>query len=190
MKKSLILLIAVAACAAMVLAACHKEAPESSSNSEESSTSTESSEISSEPTSEPSSQEESSVQGGQVIIYNPDEDTASATSIDTDGQSLDEALIAALNETYAVEDYTISVNEILHDGNGITIDFTEQSIPLAGLGSSEESACLRSIGETFFQNYPEAELIYFTVDGSPYISGHLELAEGEPYMDRSMTEKS
>lgn len=191
MKKKLLLLLALASAAALVLSACSKKNVEESS--EEVPSSQESSTLEESSAPEESGKDASAPSQGQVIIYDPETETASDTTVSTDGKSLNEVLVDGLNETYAIEtgeeSYKIVLNKVEVKDNAIHIDFASGSIPLAGVGSSEEGACLRSIAETFLQNYPEAELVYFTVEGGIYSSGHLEFAEGEPFMDRSMMDK-
>ena len=156
-----------------------------------------SSEISSEPTSVPSSQpadkpapessseEPSEPEEGEVAVFDPETQTTSSEVIDAE-EDLDAALVKALNAALGFDGHEIKVNDVMLENGNLTIDLAEDSMPLVGVGSSGEAACLKSIAVTFLKNYPEAELVYFTVDGGIYSSGHMEFAPGEPYMDRSM----
>lgn len=210
MKKKALLVLALASAAALVLAACGKKAVEESSEEmsavpssltsaessapEEGSKPEESSKSEESGASPESGTEAFTPSQGQVIIYDPETETASDTTVPTDGRELNEVLVEQLNRTYSVksgeQEYKIDLNKVEIQDSAIYIDFASGSIPLVGVGSSEESACLRSIAETFLQNYPDADLIYFTVDGGIYSSGHLEFGEGEAFMDRSMMTKS
>ena len=186
------LMITLAALCVLSLTACMQKIDTSRPVS---SRPAESSEISSEPAStpsqpaskpaEPSSEVSSEPEEGELIVYDPETDTTVSEVIDAE-DDLDTALVKALNEALAFDSYEIKVNSITVENGGMTIDLAEDSMPLVGVGSSGESACLRSIAVTFLKNYPEADLVYFTVDGGIYSSGHLEFRAGEPYMDRSM----
>ena len=192
MKKKYLMMLALAASAVLLLASCGKKPAETGGESSEtSSSSAVSSEVqSSAPasSSSESSKESEPPRSAQIIVYDIETETANNFSVEV-ADDLDQALVDSLNETYGNDEYAIRLNSVTLEDGALTIDFAGDSVPLVGAGSSTESSCLRSIAETFLQNYPEAELVYLTVDGGSYSSGHLEFGEGEPFMDRSMMEK-
>ena len=140
---------------------------------------------SSEPASELSSLPEPEPEEGEVTVFDPETQTTETEIIEAE-EDLDTARVNALNGALGLAEYPIIVNNVTLKDGGLTIDLDENSAPLVGVGSSGEAACLKSIAVTFLKNYPEAELVYFTVEGGIYSSGHIEFAPGEPYMDRSM----
>ena len=192
MKKKAWMLAALTIFALLLMASCGKKPSEAGGESSEaSSSSAVSSEVqSSAPASSSpeSSKENEPPRSAQIIVYDIETETADNFSIEVT-DDLDQALVDSLNETYGNDGYAIRLNSVTLKDGALTIDFAGDSVPLVGAGSSTESSCLRSIAETFLQNYPEAELVYLTVDGGIYSSGHLEFGEGEPFMDRSMMEK-
>lgn len=195
MKKILLMMLALLV--TLSLAACmqkidtHKPVsrPESSSEISSEPSSEPVPEVSkpapSEPVSEPSSEESVQPEEGEVAIFDPVTQTTASETVEAE-DDLDTALVNALNGALGLAEYPIKVNSVTLDGGDLTIDLAEDSAPLMGVGSSGEAACLKSIAVTFLKNYPEAKLVYFTVDGGIYSSGHIEFAPGEPYMDRSM----
>lgn len=199
MKKALILMVALVT--ALTLAACGKK---NTGRKDESSTASITSDISQSESSKPSGQssgskvepESSSIpeestngpsepEEGELVVFDPETDTTTSEVVDAGGD-LDTALVDALNDALDFGEYEIKINSVTLENGGLTIDLAGDSVPLVGVGSGGEAACLKSIAVTFLKNYPEAERVYFTVDGGIYSSGHLEFAPGEPYMDRSM----
>lgn len=179
--------IFAAVMAAALLAGCTKKPPvENSSETSlpESSSSAESLPVSSEPESSlpESSAPESSAPA--VVIYDDETSTTTTTPLEDEDGDRDAALVKALNDTFASGEYQISLNSVEEKDGGLYIDFADGSIPLAGVGSSEETACLKSIAETFLNGYPNAKRVYFSVDGGPYVSGHLELGLDEAFLAR------
>lgn len=198
MKKVLILMVALVT--ALTLAACGKKNTGRKDESTASITSDISQSESSRPsgqstgskvepesssTPEESTNEPSEPAEGELVVFDPETDTTTSEVVDAGGD-LDAALVDALNDALDFGEYEIRINSVTLENGGLTIDLAEDSVPLVGVGSSGEAACLKSIAVTFLKNYPEAEMVYFTVDGGIYSSGHLEFREGEPYMDRSM----
>ena len=160
--------IFAAVMAAALLAGCTKKPPvENSSETSlpESSSSAESLPVSSEPESSlpESSAPESSAPA--VVIYDDETSTTTTTPLEDEDGDRDAALVKALNDTFASGEYQISLNSVEEKDGGLYIDFADGSIPLAGVGSSEETACLKSIAETFLNGYPNAKRVYFSVDG-------------------------
>ncbi|MBQ4051715.1 MAG: GerMN domain-containing protein [Oscillospiraceae bacterium] len=192
-----VLLIAMAMLMVLSAASCMQKIDTGSKNPSSQITGSEVSKpsVSSETSSQPQSKPESSIpdnseesfvpEEGEVAIFDPETDTTVSEVVDAE-EDLDAALVKALNAALSFDGYEIKVNDVTLENGGLTIDLAEDSMPLVGVGSSGEAACLRSIAVTFLKNYPDAELIYFTVDGGIYSSGHIEFAPGEPYMDRSM----
>ena len=75
---------------------------------------------------------------------------------------------------------SIEVNSIKMAGGNITVDFSD-SIANLNLGSSGEVAVLDSIADTYLDNVDGAKAIYYTINGEPYASGHIQLYPGEAY---------
>lgn len=183
-------LLAVIAAAALI-AGCTKKPPAESSaeTSLPESSAAESSQPASLPESslpEESSGESSAAEESApaVIIYDDETSTMITTPLENTSGDRSAALVDALNETFASGDYKISLNSVEEKDGILYIDFADGSIPLAGVGSSEETACLKSIAETFLNSWPEAKSVCFSVDGGPYVSGHLELGANEVFLTR------
>ena len=195
MKK--ILMIAMAVLMILATASCMQKInteskdPASQITGSEVSESSEPSETPAQPQGKPESSIPSGNEGssepeaGEVTIFDSETETAVSEVIDAE-EDLNTALVKALNDALSFDGHEIKINDVKLENGGLTIDLAEDSMPLVGTGSSGEAACLKSIAVTFLKNYPEAELVYFTVDGGIYSSGHIEFAPGEPYIDRSM----
>ncbi len=74
----------------------------------------------------------------------------------------------------------VKVNSIKYSEGNVFVDFTE-SIYNTNLGSESEVGILDAIADAYFTNIEDTKAIYYTVNGSEYISGHLELPTNQPY---------
>lgn len=89
-----------------------------------------------------------------------------------------------INKLSELMGISINVNSINIDNDKLTVDFSEASPPLNGVGSYEEICILDSISDTLFEVFSQVNEIYITQDGKEYGSGHLTLAPDTPYATR------
>ncbi len=89
-----------------------------------------------------------------------------------------------INKLSELMGISISINGIDMEEDKLTIDFSESSPPLSGIGSYEEICILDSISDTLFEVFSGVNEIYITKDGKEYGSGHLTLAPDTPYATR------
>lgn len=62
----------------------------------------------------------------------------------------------------------------------VTVDFAP-GIYLAELSSADEYQMLEAIADSYLRNVDGIQSVFYTVEGEPYRSEHLELEEGQPY---------
>lgn len=74
----------------------------------------------------------------------------------------------------------IQVNSVTHTDGNVFIDFTD-SIYQTNFGSTGEVALLDSIADAYLNNVEGIKGVYYTVNGKPYSSGHIEIPANQPY---------
>lgn len=88
------------------------------------------------------------------------------------------ALTTALREQLAPQ--TIQIVSTTYENAGLTVDFAP-GIRLLEMNSGDENAMLQNIADTYLLNIDGIQNVFYTIEGEPYRSEHIELAEGEPY---------
>ena len=66
----------------------------------------------------------------------------------------------------------------LNKGNMVYVDFTKEFVSEMNAGSGYEGMILQSITNTFGKYYG-VDKVYITVEGKPYVSGHIMMGKGE-----------
>ena len=89
-------------------------------------------------------------------------------------------LLSAQSLSAALGDTRIEVAGVTFEDGDLTVNFAP-SIYSLGLTSGDEQQILDSIADTYFANVEGLRAVYYTVDGRPYESDHIQLAPGEPY---------
>ena len=105
------------------------------------------------------------------IIYHTNENT---------GQLLEDAYKQAAKETYGVVMSTgAAIKSLTMDkDNKVRLDLNNAFVSEMNAGSGYEGMILQCIANTFGQYYNSSEVI-LTVEGKPYESGHIKMAEGQ-----------
>ncbi|MDU5108419.1 GerMN domain-containing protein [Clostridium sp.] len=109
------------------------------------------------------------------------------TTININGNNASELLVDELKKSPGTDispsissEITLNSSNLDKDKSTITLDFSSNFVSAQNLGGGAESSTLTAITNTF-GDYFDVENVIITLDGSPYLSGHILMNEGEAF---------
>jgi len=132
--------------------------------------------------------------GQDVIrIYFPDFNADSVVYVDHEvefktNDLMKERIVRLLQKPSSSGDVTPALGENVQiqaisrnsEKNEVTVDFSSNLVREMNAGTSLEVLILESLTNTF-ANYYQAEKVIITMNGKPYLSGHIAMGEGEAF---------
>ena len=82
------------------------------------------------------------------------------------------------------EGFYIGINDIITEGESVTIDFKSDAAPVIDVGASVEGSIIDILAQSILDNLPQYKKIYISIEGGPYHSGHIEFELDEVYLGR------
>lgn len=109
------------------------------------------------------------------------------TTINVNGNNASELLVDELKKSPGTDispslssEITLNSSNLDKDKSTITLDLSSNFVSAQNLGGGAESSTLKAITNTF-GDYFDVENVVITLDGKPYLSGHILMNEGEAF---------
>lgn len=122
----------------------------------------------------------------EVTIYtlNPDslEKEAVTVLVTVESELTPELIVEQVVAAMEDEGFYLGINDIIINGDSVTIDFKSDAAPVINVGASVEGSILDILGQSILDNLPQYKKIYISIEGGPYKTGHLEYELDDVYM--------
>lgn len=124
----------------------------------------------------------------EITIYslNPDsmEKEAVTALVTVESELTPELIVEQVVAAMEDEGFFIGINDIIIQGDSVTIDYKADAAPVCEVGASVEGTILDIIGQSILDNLPQYKKIYVSIEGNAYKTGHLEFELDEVYIGR------
>jgi len=140
-------------------------------------------------TTEQSSDQNNSKDSAQdtrvISVYTMDLDSLEAEPVNVTVKTPEgltpQIVIDAVVGLFEAQGQTIGILNIEQDEDTITVDFDQETAPVTGVGSAEETAILDCISMSLLDNLDNCMQVVFHAGGEAYVSGHYGFEYNEAY---------
>ena len=124
----------------------------------------------------------------EVTIYTLNSDSlekeAVTVLITVEDELTPELILEQVVDAMEDEGFYIGINNIVINGDSVTIDFNSDAVPVIDVGASVEGSVLDILAQSILDNLPQYKKIYLSIEGKPYKTGHLEFELDDVYLGR------